>query len=60
MLGKVCPATEGPRTLTALVRLLPAVNPLVDLQGGGVVESFPAFITLVRLLPGMNSLVLNE
>lgn len=60
MLCKVCSPNEGSPTLTASVRLLSAVSPLVELQGGGVVESFTTLITLVWLLSCMNSLVLNE
>lgn len=60
MLSKGCSTGEGFPTLTARVGLLSAVNPLVDLQGGEVVESFTTFITLVRFLSCMNSLVLNE
>jgi hypothetical protein len=60
MLSKICSPTEGFPALTAFVRLLSTVDPLVDLQGGGVVESFTTFITLVRLLSFVNSLVLNE
>lgn len=56
VLSKGCSTGEGFPTLTAGVGLLSAVNPLVDLQGGEVVESFTTFITLVWLLSCMNSL----
>lgn len=55
--GDVCKRLP---TLVTAVWLLPRVSPLMEDQGRISVEGFPTFWTLIRFLPGVNSLVLCQ
>lgn len=51
---------EGPATVTALIGLLPRVDPLMLSELSALAEGLPALTALIRLLSRVRPLVLAE